>query len=234
MTSRYLQLFLAAALLGVPAAIAQTVTGAITGTVRDSTSATIPNASVSVVNEDTNVELKTTTNSSGDYNAPVLPAGNYTVRVEAAGFRPYVTKGLVLLPNRTLRQDFTLEVGQVQQTVEVRQPRPVVNSESATIGNIMQSDQITTLPLNGRMLDRLIRISAGVTTDSASNPRVAGSAYWGGITSTSTASPSTTRATAAARTRTATAWRRCLRSTRSANSRSIPTTRRRSSKARRR
>jgi hypothetical protein len=87
----------------------------------------------------------------------------------------------VLLPNRTLRQDFTLEVGQVQQAVEVTATAPVINSESATIGNIMQADQITSLPLNGRMLDRLIRISAGVTTDSASNPRVAGSAYWGGI-----------------------------------------------------
>jgi hypothetical protein len=56
-----------------------------------------------------------------------------------------------------------------------------VNTENATIGNIMDSRAIVTLPLNGRTLDRLIRIAAGVTTDSASNPRVAGSAYWGGV-----------------------------------------------------
>src|SRR6266446_3396408 len=90
-------------------------------------------------------------------------------------------KGLTLLPNRTARQDLTLEVGAVQQAVEVAATAPVVNSENATIGNVMQSTQVTQLPLNGRYLDRLIRISAGVTTDSASNPRVAGSSYWGGV-----------------------------------------------------
>lgn len=172
---------IAVALFSASSMLGQTVTGAITGAVRDATGAAVPAANVTVVNEGTNVEFKTVTNSSGDYVAPVLPVGNYTVRIEVAGFGPSIAKGLVLLPNRTLRQDFTLEVGQVQQTVEVAATAPVVNSESATIGNVMQSDQITSLPLNGRMLDRLIRISAGVTSDSASNPRVAGSAYWGGI-----------------------------------------------------
>jgi hypothetical protein len=56
-----------------------------------------------------------------------------------------------------------------------------VNSENATVGNIMQSREITTVPLNGRTVDRLIRISAGVSTDNANNPRVASSPYWGGI-----------------------------------------------------
>ena len=72
-------------------------------------------------------------------------------------------------------------MGTVQQAIEVNAAPPVLNTENATIGNIMQSQQITTMPLNGRFLDRLIRISAGVTTDSASNPRVAGSSYWGGM-----------------------------------------------------
>src|SRR4030095_13988017 len=109
-------LLFAAALVSAPASIAQTVTGAITGTVRDATGATIPAASVSIVNEGTNVEFKTATNESGDYIAPVLPSGNYTVKIDASGFRPSVAKGIVLLANRTQRQDFTLEVGQVQQT----------------------------------------------------------------------------------------------------------------------
>ena len=69
----------------------------------------------------------------------------------------------------------------MSQVIEVQAGAPVVNTENATIGNIMQSQAIATLPVNGRTLDRLIRISAGVTTDSASNPRVAGSAYWGGV-----------------------------------------------------
>jgi hypothetical protein len=172
---------LAAVVLFVSAALGQTVTGSIVGTVRDSTGAPIQNAKVVITNEGTNAEFQATTNDSGDYSAPVLPSGNYTITVEVSGFRPNVVKGLTVLANRSSRQDVTLQVGQVQQTVEVTATAPVVNSENATIGNVMQSQQITTLPLNGRMLDRLIRISAGVTTDSASNPRVAGSSYWGGV-----------------------------------------------------
>ena len=178
---RFVCYALAAVVLLISAALGQTVTGSIVGTVRDSTGAPIQNAKVIITNEGTNAEFQTTTNESGDYSAPVLPSGNYSVKVEVSGFRPNVVKGLTVLANRSARQDVTLQVGQVQQTVEVTATAPVVNSENATIGNVMQSQQITTLPLNGRMLDRLIRISAGVTTDSASNPRVAGSSYWGGV-----------------------------------------------------
>ncbi|HWB98195.1 MAG TPA: carboxypeptidase-like regulatory domain-containing protein [Bryobacteraceae bacterium] len=172
---------LACLLAAVPSALAQNVTGTIVGTVRDASGGGIQSVSITVTNQGTNVEFKTTTGSSGEYVAPGLGAGSYSVKAEAAGFRQALAKDLVLLPNRTARQDFTLEVGAVQQSVEVTAAAPLVNSENATIGNVMQSQQVTTLPLNGRYLDRLIRISAGVTTDSASNPRVAGSSYWGGV-----------------------------------------------------
>jgi hypothetical protein len=159
----------------------QNVTGTIVGTVHDASGAAVPKAAVSVTNENTGIEKKTETGPDGEYTIPGLPAGPYTLRVEASGFRANVAKGVVLLPSRSVRQDFALEVGQVTQAVEVNAAPPVLNTENATIGNVMQSRQITTMPLNGRFLDRLIRISAGVTTDSASNPRVAGSSYWGGM-----------------------------------------------------
>jgi hypothetical protein len=159
----------------------QSVTGTLVGTVQDASSAAVPNADVTVTNEATNIETKAKTNDAGAYVVPNLLNGTYTVRIEASGFRPNVIRGVMLLPNRTIRQDVTLEVGSVQQAVEVSASAPVLNTENATIGNIMQTQQITTMPLNGRFLDRLIRISAGVTTDSASNPRVAGSSYWGGM-----------------------------------------------------
>jgi hypothetical protein len=174
--------FLVCACLFCGSAMAQNVSGTIVGMVRDSTGAAIQSVSITIVNEGTNVEFKTQTNSAGEYTAPGLAAGAYTVKAETPGFRQQLVKNLTLLPNRTERQDLTLEVGAVQQSVEVAATAPVVNSENATIGNVMQSTQVTTLPLNGRYLDRLIRISAGVTTDSASNPRVAGSSYWGGVT----------------------------------------------------
>jgi hypothetical protein len=126
---------------------------------------------------------------------------------------------LTLLPNRTERQDLTLEVGAVQQSVEVAASTPVINSENATIGNIMESTQVTTLPLNGRYLDRLIRISAGVTTDSASNPPVAGSSYWGGVTFNVDGAAFNDPGNGAAPIHTATEWPPCPPSMWSANSR---------------
>jgi hypothetical protein len=159
----------------------QNVTGTIVGTVRDASGAAVPKASITVSNDNTGSEQKTEAGSEGEFVVPGLPAGTYTVRAEASGFRANIAKGLILLPSRSLRQDFALEVGQITQTVEVNAAPPVLNTENATIGNVMQSQQITTMPLNGRFLDRLIRISAGVTSDSASNPRVAGSSYWGGM-----------------------------------------------------
>jgi len=173
--------FALTALLAFEFALGQNVTGNIVGSVKDSSGASVPKATVTVVNQGTGIDFKTETNADGDYVAPGLPGGQYEVRVEAAGFRTGITKGLTLLANRSLRQDFVMEVGQVAQAVEVNGAPPVLNTENATIGNVMQSQQITTMPLNGRFLDRLIRISAGVTTDSASNPRVAGSSYWGGM-----------------------------------------------------
>src|SRR5437763_1000592 len=131
-------------------ALAQNVTGTIVGTVRDGTGATVQAVRITIANEATNIEFKTVTNATGDYTAPGLGAGNYTIKAEAPGFRQEVVKGLTLLPNRTERQDVTLEVGAVQQSVEVTAAAPVVNSENATIGNVLQGNQVTTLPLNGR------------------------------------------------------------------------------------
>ncbi len=160
---------------------AQNITGTILGTVTDSSGAVVANATVTVVNEQTGTEVKAATSPTGEYAAPNLLPGTYTVRGELAGFKPSVTRGVRLLANRSVRVDIVLEPGTVTQTIEVQARAPVVNSESATIGNILESGVIANIPLNGRTLDRLIRISAGVTTDSAANPRVAGSAYWGGI-----------------------------------------------------
>ncbi|MCZ2146617.1 MAG: carboxypeptidase-like regulatory domain-containing protein [Bryobacterales bacterium] len=160
---------------------AQNVTGAIVGNIKDISGAAAPAASVTAINQNTNIEYKAVVSDSGEYTVSNLPSGNYTVRTQLEGFKPSIVRDVVLLPSRSTRVDVVLEPGAVNQAVEVTAAAPVLNTENATIGNIMQSGAITSVPLNGRFLDRLIRISAGVTTDSASNPRVAGSPYWGGI-----------------------------------------------------
>lgn len=174
-------LCLLAVLLVTPAALAQNVTGTIVGTVTDASGAVVSSAGLAVVNEGTGIEYKAATSETGEYVVANLPSGSYSVKAELQGFKPSVTKGVRLLANRTARVDVSLEPGSLQQAIEVQASAPVVNSENATVGNILEANVITTIPLNGRTLDRLIRISAGVTSDSASNPRVAGSAYWGGI-----------------------------------------------------
>ena len=163
------------------ASTAQNITGTILGTVRDNSGGVLQDSRVTITNEGTNIEHATRTSATGEFVVPNLPAGVYSVSAESAGFTRRVVKGVTLLATRSTRVDVTLEPGAVAQVVEVQSGAPVVNTENATIGNIMQSRDIVTLPVNGRTLDRLIRISAGVTTDSASNPRVAGSAYWGGV-----------------------------------------------------
>ena len=171
--------FMAAALAAT--AFGQNVAGTIVGGITDSSGAAVTAATVTLINEETNIEYRAAAGETGEYVAPNLPAGTYTVKTELSGFKPTVVKGVRLLANRTARVDVVLEPGAITQTVEVSASAPVINSESATIGNILESSTIAQLPLNGRTLDRLIRISAGVTSDSASSPRVAGSAYWGGI-----------------------------------------------------
>jgi carboxypeptidase family protein len=168
--------------LSIPTSVpAQNITGTIVGTVKDGSGAALPDAMVTLTNVETNAQLTIKADGGGEFIAPSLAPGLYTIRTEASGFKQNLMEAVRLLANRTVRLDIALEPGEISQRVEVRATAPVINSESATIGNILEGQVITALPLNGRTLDRLIRISAGVTTDSASNPRVAGSAYWGGI-----------------------------------------------------
>jgi hypothetical protein len=175
-----LGLALLAVLFSSFSAFSQNITGTILGSVTDASGAAVEGASIVIVNQATNSEHKAVSNVS-EYTVPNLPPGTYTVKAELSGFKPSVVKDIILLANRSARVNIVLSPGAVNQTVEVTAAAPVVNSENATLGNILQSDTITTVPLNGRTVDRLVRISAGVSTDNANNPRVAGSPYWGGI-----------------------------------------------------
>ncbi|MFB3825549.1 MAG: carboxypeptidase regulatory-like domain-containing protein [Bryobacteraceae bacterium] len=178
--NRYLAVA-AAALLAAACASAQNVSGTIVGSITDISGGAMAGAKVTITNEETGIESVAATGAAGEYVAPNLPPGTYAIRTEAAGFKPSVVKGIRLLANRTVRSDIAMQPGELTQSIEIRATAAVVSSENATIGNVLDSSTIRQLPLNGRTLDRLIRISAGVTTDSANNPRVAGSAYWGGI-----------------------------------------------------
>src|SRR5262245_16168432 len=98
---------------------AQNITGSIVGQVADASGLAVPGAAISVMNMDTGLSAHTTTDTSGSYSVPNLLAGSYEVTVRKQGFQTTSVSRLALLSAQTLRQDITVQVGAVQQSVEV-------------------------------------------------------------------------------------------------------------------
>lgn len=142
---------------------AQTL-GEITGVVQDASGALIPNASVTATNSATNVARTTLTNSSGLYSFPGLVPGTYDVKVTAPGFETAVRANIVLQVQQTARVDFTMQVGQAVQTIEVAANAALLNTDNATVGTVIEEQRIMDLPLNGRSYFSLVALSPGVTT----------------------------------------------------------------------
>jgi hypothetical protein len=168
------------AALAVSSSWAQVTTGTILGVVKDASGAVVPGAKVRVVNEDTNIGVDVMVNSNGDYVAPNLTPAVYTVHVEAPGFKKFSIAHITLQLSGTSRQDIHLETGRLEQEVTVTAEAPVINSETSSISSVVDSHAVQNLPLDGRTLDNLVLFTPGMMSDSASNPRLAGSLYWGG------------------------------------------------------
>jgi hypothetical protein len=140
---------------------AQNAQGTILGHVTDPSGAVIPNANVTVMNLDTNVQTVFQTNSAGDYTAPALNPGNYSVTVEAPNFSKAVSAHLVLEVQQSLRQDFRLAVGTVSNTVQVTAESQMLHTEDQTIGQVLQAELIEALPVNGRDFTNLMLTNVG-------------------------------------------------------------------------
>src|SRR6266567_8347016 len=139
-------------------------TGTILGTVTDSSGAIVSNAKVTVTNTATNVDFRTVTGSSGDFNAPSLNPGPYKVTVEAPGFEKYLTSNIVLTVNQKVRIDAALKPGAVTETVEASAQAVALNTDSADLSNLVSQQQVEELPLNGRNFMQLLLIGAGAVT----------------------------------------------------------------------
>ena len=125
-------------------------TGTIVGTVKDNSGAVVANAGVVVRNQETNATRHVQTNESGDYTVPLLPPGNYEVVVENTGFRRAVFKDIALAVDQTVRVDATLKIGEMNQEVTVASVVPLVQTDTSTIGQVVEEKQVETLPLNER------------------------------------------------------------------------------------
>ena len=148
--------------LGIPFAMAQT-TATISGSVRDSTGALIPGASVTAKNVETGITRTTSTEEQGRYQLLNLSVGRYEIDVSLSGFQTAVRSGIVLAVGEQAVANFTLQVGQVAEKVEVTEQAPLVDTTSSAVGGIVETAQIVNLPLNGRSFDELVQLQPGVT-----------------------------------------------------------------------
>lgn len=140
----------------------QSTTQAIQGLVTDTTGAVIADVKVTMTNVDTGVTQTTTTNSTGNYNFPLIQVGNYEVKVEQAGFKTEIARNIRVATAAQVRQDFKLEVGQVAENIEVSANAVQLNTENATVGGVVENKRIIDLPINGRNMVGLAVLVPGV------------------------------------------------------------------------
>jgi hypothetical protein len=139
------------------------VGGKITGVVKDQTGGIIPGATVVVLNTATGVKQTTVTNAEGTYSFPVLAVGQYDIDVTADGFKPNKTKGLQIDINMALTVDVTLQINEQNATVTVTEGAAQVETSDTQLGQVINSAQVTALPLNGRSYTDLFATQVGVT-----------------------------------------------------------------------
>ncbi len=154
--------------LGLGTAHAVNVNGRIKGTVTDPTGAVVPGVVVVAINQATGVKTPTTTGTDGMYIFPQLPIGTYSIMVNTAGFQGFKATGIVLNIDQEYVEPVVLNVGQSTETLEVAADAVQVNTTDMQINNIVNSRQITELPLIGRGFTGLELILPGVQ---ASNDR---------------------------------------------------------------
>jgi hypothetical protein len=146
---------------------AQTTTATLYGVVRDVSGAIVPDAQVIATNVDTTLARTVATDDTGSYLITNLPVGSYRVAVEKAGFHKFVQSGITLNVNDHARVDVTLEVGQVSENVSVTAQAIGVDTQSTSMGGVVDNTRVRELPLNGRNVMELARTVPGVARTSA-------------------------------------------------------------------
>jgi hypothetical protein len=155
---------LAISISGAGQAYAQVSGATLTGTVKDSSGAVIPNAQIAITDVATGVTRTVSPGGAGLYTAPNLLPGTYEIRVTATGFSTQVQRGVTLTVGAQQVLDFTMRVGQVSQTVEVTTEAPTVELTSSTLGAVVNATTVRELPLNGRSWTDLANLQPGVVT----------------------------------------------------------------------
>ena len=151
------------AIVALPLANSQVERASLAGTVTDNSGAVVPGVAIRVTNEATNTSVNLETDAAGEYRAVNLTPGSYAIQAEKSGFQRYLTKGLVLQVAQEARLDVRLQLGGVEQTIEVSAAAALLQTEGSTVGQVIDTKPIETLPLNGRNIVQLAVLAPGVT-----------------------------------------------------------------------
>ena len=166
--------FLLSAVLGVllfsVMLFSQGNNGRILGAVTDQSGGVISGATITIIDKDRGVARTLTTDDAGEYNAPNLIPGTYTVRVEANGFKRLDRENVVLEVGKEVRVDATVQPGAQTQSVTVTEAIPLVETTNATLGGTLNNSDINDLPLNGRNYQSLLALRPGVMLQPGGGP----------------------------------------------------------------
>ena len=143
------------------------VGGSISGTIKDSSGAAIAKASVTLVNANTGAKESTTADARGTFTFPVLPVGSYVLQVDQPGFQPYRRTGVVLDANGALLLDVVLHVGNRTDAITITDASVHVETSSSQMGEVITSEQMSAVPLNGRSYTDLLSLQPGVAPETS-------------------------------------------------------------------
>jgi hypothetical protein len=175
----YVSLRIALCLAIVPVAPihAQNATGEITGLITDASAAVVPGAQITVTDVQTGSRRDTVTGGTGLYRVTALTPGTYNVVATRPGFKSVQQQGIVLTVAQVARVDLQLAVGAATETVTVSSAPPALDTESASLGRVVQQQAIVDLPLNGRDYLSLAKLTPGVLEPSHGDPTAASGAF---------------------------------------------------------
>jgi hypothetical protein len=178
MTNRFFGIAVLSVLI-TATAWSQATTGTIVGRVTDQSGAVIPGANVEMTSQNTGIARSVSSTEQGEYTFTNVDPGIYRISVSAKGFKTAVAREITLYVNQTARVDLSLELGDVATQVEVQAAAPVVQSETSSVGSVVDSSQVEAMPLNGRAsIYSLLALAPGVQA-SGSNPMISGGTWVG-------------------------------------------------------
>src|SRR5436853_421390 len=160
---KLIAVLLVSSVMFLPLSFAQTTTGDIGGTVTDQTGAAVPGCALTLTDQATRAERKTTSDAQGDFSFRQLPVGSYTLTVTKQGFKTMSQRNLPVHVATMTTSPVKLEVGATAETVTVEAAAINLNTENGEVGNVMLSDQVSQLPLNGRNFIELTTLMPGAS-----------------------------------------------------------------------